>query len=84
MLPRVRCVLCLAQFVFIPEIPFLREHGLIHPFVLLRLACDVRLETMAALDGEPFPSMVHVVTACLGGSPVSSQACVCSVCLDMT
>lgn len=72
MLPRVRCVLCLAQYVFIPEIPFLREHALIHPFVLLRLACDVRLVTMAALDGEPFHSMVHVVTACWGGG-VSSE-----------
>ena len=35
--------------------------------MLLILACEVRLETMAALDGEPFPSMVHVGIGCWGG-----------------
>lgn len=67
MLPRVRCVPCLATVACLPlKSHFYATTLSFIPFVLLRLACEVGQETMAALDGQPFPSMVHVVIACWG------------------
>lgn len=75
MLPRVRCVLCaslsLKSHFYATTLSFIL-------FVLLRSACEVRLKTMAALDCEPFPSMVHVVIACWG----ASSTCTCSTGLE--
>lgn len=67
MLPRVRCVPCLSTVACLPlKSHFYATTLSFIPFVLLRLACEVGLETMAALDGQPFLSMVHVVIACWG------------------
>lgn len=64
MLPRVRCVpgtsLSLKSHFYATPLSFI-------PFVLLRLACEVRLETMAALDGKPFPQHGACGYCLLGG-----------------
>lgn len=64
MLPRVRCVPCtslsLKSHFYATTLSFI-------PFVLLRLACEVRLETMAALDGKPYPQHGACGYCLLGG-----------------